>query len=184
LLVSLESNRVKKFKYKDNLQIDMQYEKTIRNIVQKYEQFLEPIIGKNSYVGEVLITGLDKILKEELDLSFPEGMNQDFSSLNPRSIPDDFQLAVEELADLRFPHPFEVYTVDELRALYGGVGHRVWNTAMAASKGEGTLREMKDTMVEYRQKVKPSEPSPFRNLGRKTALAMEDYLVFKSGYSK
>jgi hypothetical protein len=55
---------------------------------------------------------------------------------------------------------------------------------MTASRGEQTLLEVKRTMIEYRQNVRSGQRSPFRNLGKKTALAMEDYLIFKSQEQK
>ena len=159
----------------------MSYDKLRQDILNQYQETIQPIVGDKSYLSEMLLSGLDKILLEQFDLQRTNPTEpKDYSRLSRKTLPDNFQLSLSELLKLQLPEPFDEVQVDELRAYYGNPGFRAYGGAFRHTRSNPTtLLDMKRTLLDYREKATGETKKP-AGVGKKAAIAMESYLILKS----
>jgi hypothetical protein len=147
------------------------YTRLRQRILDTYRQdYIRPLFGDDGSVPQQLLSGLDALLCRELGID-------NFHDVQPREVSDKFQISTTELSTLRFPDPYEVLKMDELRAMYGGLGSRIRRFCPSDNQ---TVANLQTHLLKYRRS-KPSERRGiFHGIGPKTLRCMEDYLIFKA----
>ena len=112
---------------------------------------------------QTALSGIDNLLTYEFKL-------RDYSAIEPRQLPDKFQLTVEEASCLPVPNPHDAVDREELKAMYP----RAWERAYLIIERPKTFSRLKDKVLEIRARGQP--------VGTKAELALEDYFMLKTGY--
>ena len=136
----------------------------IDNIKTEYQSFLIEKFGEDDSRVQTLLSGLDIFLSREFNLT-------DYSHLQPRQVPDSFQLDPDEVSGIAIENPLEIIDLEELRGLYGPLGTRAYCHILHPQ----TFDNLKNTVALMRRGR--------RRVGTRTELAVEDYLIWKTGYT-